>query len=104
MAAQRSMVLLRNENHTLPLRKKVSSIAVIGPLANDGTDLDGGWGVDGETPAVTVEAGLRSKLPGATSLSRAAAKSVARFPAAFDDFLPGGKKHLRNRRGNLQRD
>src|ERR1035437_10331890 len=34
-AAQESIVLLRNENNTLPLRKDVKSIAVIGPNADD---------------------------------------------------------------------
>src|SRR6266481_6203025 len=63
IAAQRTMVLLRNTNHTLPFSKNLSSIALIGPLANEGLDLDGGWGVDGETPAVTVEEALRKKLP-----------------------------------------
>ncbi|WP_405605851.1 glycoside hydrolase family 3 C-terminal domain-containing protein [Polaribacter sp. Asnod1-A03] len=33
--AQKSMVLLKNENNTLPLKKDVKSIAVIGPNAND---------------------------------------------------------------------
>ncbi len=92
IAAQRSMVLLRNENHTLPLSKKVSSIALIGPLANDGIDLDGGWGVDGETPAVTVEAGLRNKLPGVTITSARGGEIRRTIPSRFDDFLPGGKK------------
>ncbi len=31
---RRSMVLLKNENHTLPLQKTVKKIAVIGPLAD----------------------------------------------------------------------
>lgn len=33
--AQKSIVLLKNENNTLPLKKNVKSIAVIGPNAND---------------------------------------------------------------------
>jgi len=92
VAAQRSMVLLRNEGHTLPLSKSVTSIAVIGPLANAATDLDGGWGVDGETPAVTVEEGIRAKLPGATVRYARGGEIRRTIPSVFDDFLPGGKK------------
>jgi len=33
--AQKSIVLLKNENNTLPLKKDVKSIAVVGPNAND---------------------------------------------------------------------
>ena len=91
-AAQRSMVLLRNEHHALPLQKHISSIALIGPLANEGTDLDGGWGVTGETPAVTVEQGLRKKLPNA-KISYARGGEIHRtISSRFDDFFPGAKK------------
>ena len=45
--AARSMVLLRNENHTLPLSKELKKVAVIGPLADSGHDIEGGWTVEG---------------------------------------------------------
>ncbi len=45
--AARSMVLLRNESHTLPLTRSLKKIALIGPLANSATDLEGGWTVEG---------------------------------------------------------
>ncbi len=92
IAAQRSMVLLRNEHHALPLSKKISSIALIGPLANDGIDLDGGWGVDGETPAVTVEEGLRKKLPNAVIASARGGEIRRTIASRFDDFFPSTKK------------
>jgi beta-glucosidase len=41
--AAESMVLLKNEDATLPLRRGLRSIAVIGPLANARRDLEGGW-------------------------------------------------------------
>jgi beta-glucosidase len=37
-AADESMVLLNNNNHTLPLSTSTSSIAVVGPLADDALD------------------------------------------------------------------
>jgi beta-glucosidase len=76
----------------MPLQKHISSIALIGPLANEGTDLDGGWGVTGETPAVTVEQGLRKKLPNA-KISYARGGEIHRtISSRFDDFFPGAKK------------
>ncbi len=92
VAAQRSVVLLRNDGHTLPLSKSVTSIAVIGPLATAATDLDGGWGVDGETPAVTVEEGIRAKLPGASVRYARGGEIRRTIPSVFGEFLPVGKK------------
>ena len=91
-AAQRTMVLLRNENHALPLNKTVSSIALIGPLANEPADLDGGWGVTGETPAVTVEEGLRKKMPNAKIAFARGGEIRRTISSRFDDFFPGAKK------------
>ncbi|HQE92760.1 MAG TPA: beta-glucosidase BglX [Anaerolineae bacterium] len=65
-AAQRSMVLLRNEGRLLPLSKNLKHVAVIGPLADSKEATEGSWMVFGHTPAaVTVLEGIRAKLPGA---------------------------------------
>jgi beta-glucosidase len=45
--AQESFVLLQNDYKTLPL-KKSSSIALIGPLANDKNNMLGTWAVSGD--------------------------------------------------------
>ncbi|MCA9969379.1 MAG: glycoside hydrolase family 3 C-terminal domain-containing protein [Anaerolineales bacterium] len=67
-AARESTVLLKNDGGLLPLSKKVKSVAVIGPNADDATVLFGNYhGTPSE--AVTVLAGVRGKLaPGATLL------------------------------------
>ncbi len=66
LAAQRSMVLLRNEGRLLPLAKSLKNVAVIGPLADSKEATEGSWMVFGHTPAaVTVLEGIRAKLPGA---------------------------------------
>jgi beta-glucosidase len=92
VAAERTMVLLRNQNHTLPISKNVSSIALIGPLANEATDLDGGWGVQGQTPAITVEEGLHKKFPSARITYSRGGEIRRTIPSRFDDFFPGAKK------------
>ena len=61
-AAQRSIVLLRNEARALPLQKSLRSVAVIGPLGDATEDIKGSWTVEGG-PAVSVLEGLRAKLP-----------------------------------------
>jgi beta-glucosidase len=92
IAAQRSMVLLRNENHTLPLKKDISSVALIGPLANAPIDLNGGWGIPGQTPAVTIEEGLRQKLPNAKIAYERGGEIRRTIKSFFDDFFPGAAK------------
>jgi beta-glucosidase len=64
VAAERSAVLLRNEGGLLPLdRKRVKSLAVIGPLADSERDTLGPWVFLQNNPkAVSVLAGLREKL------------------------------------------
>jgi beta-glucosidase len=49
-AAMRSCVLLKNENKVLPLSaQNLGSLAVIGPLADDGYEQLGTWVFDGES-------------------------------------------------------
>jgi len=91
-AAQRSMVLLRNENKLLPLARTVSSLAVIGPLADSKADTEGSWMVFGHVPAaVTVLEGLRAKLPGAKIVHAAGPEIRRQVPSFFDNFAPGPK-------------
>ena len=89
--AARSMVLLKNDNHTLPLSKSVKKIAVIGPLADSARDIEGGWTVEGlfggasKSHPVTVLAGIKNKLGTAVEINFVAGPSPARvFPSLFD--------------------
>ncbi len=61
--ARRSMVLLRNEGGSLPIRRDLGAIAVVGPLADDAEDPIGPWGGAGGR-ATTVLAALERRLPG----------------------------------------
>ncbi len=93
LAAQRSMVLLRNEGKALPLSKALTHLAVIGPLADSKADTEGSWMVFGHVPAaVTVLEGIRAKLPNA-QVTHAPGPEIRRQVASFfDDFVPGPKK------------
>ncbi|SHM13873.1 glycoside hydrolase family 3 protein [Flavobacterium saccharophilum] len=59
--AQQSMVLLRNENNTLPLSKKIKKIAVLGPNADNSISILGNYN---GTPSklTTVLQGIKEKL------------------------------------------
>jgi beta-glucosidase len=89
VAAQRSMVLLRNEGNVLPLVKgdpKVSSVAVIGPLADAKRDMRGSWSfVDDVKSVVTVVEGVRAKLGSSVKVEYAPGVDLARsYPSLFD--------------------
>ncbi|MFZ0061508.1 MAG: glycoside hydrolase family 3 N-terminal domain-containing protein, partial [Pyrinomonadaceae bacterium] len=47
-SAARSLVLLKNEGHVLPLSKNLKAIAVVGPLADSQKDVIGSWTGDGK--------------------------------------------------------
>ncbi|MBN2011873.1 beta-glucosidase BglX [candidate division KSB1 bacterium] len=46
ITAQQSIVMLKNDNKTLPLSKAIQNIAVIGPLADDPYEQLGTWSFD----------------------------------------------------------
>ncbi len=91
--ATRSMVLLKNENHTLPLKTSIKNIAVIGPLADSTHDIEGGWTVEGmfgsgsKSHPVTVLAGIKSKLGSGAQVTYVAGPTPQRqYPSMFDTF------------------
>ncbi len=69
-AVRQSLVLLKNENQTLPLSKNIGSLAVSGSGADDTGRQCGGWSVvwQGQTGNV---------VPGATSILSAIKKTVS---------------------------
>jgi beta-glucosidase len=71
--AQKSIVLLRNEGHFLPLSKSTGSIAVIGPLADSKADMLGNWSGKGKaSDAVSVLDGVRARMGTGTLYSKGA--------------------------------
>lgn len=61
--ATESLVLLKNQDATLPLAKSIGKIAVIGPLVNSPVDQMGAWVMDGQAPEVrTPLAAMRERF------------------------------------------
>lgn len=59
-AAERSMVLLKNDKQVLPL-KKTGTIAVVGPFADNPADMLGTWSMGGDPKqVVTILNGIRN--------------------------------------------
>ncbi len=64
IAAEKSFVLLKNENETLPISKTIKEVAVIGDLANNKSEMNGNWTGDGKpTDPITVLEALKAKFP-----------------------------------------
>jgi beta-glucosidase len=96
--ASRSMVLLRNENRTLPLSKSLKKVAVIGPLADSKQEIEGGWTVEGlfspgggKSHPVTVLAGIKNKLGSNAQVTLVAGPMPARLYPGFMDAFSGRK-------------
>ena len=86
IAAQRSAVLLRNEANTLPLKKSMRSIAVIGPLADSKPDTMGSWSLAGKyDDTVTVLAGIRAKVGPSMEVRYAKGVEIKRGNASIFD-------------------
>jgi beta-glucosidase len=63
LAAREGIVLLKNTPKTLPFRKDLGTIAVIGPLADDARSSLGNWAADGRREeALSVLAGVRAAV------------------------------------------
>jgi len=68
-AARKSIVLLKNNNDLLPL-KKAGNIAVIGPLADSKRDMIGNWSAAGDwQKAVSLLDGIKNSISHAANIS-----------------------------------
>ncbi|MGF1638653.1 MAG: glycoside hydrolase family 3 C-terminal domain-containing protein [Cyclobacteriaceae bacterium] len=89
-ASRESMVLLKNESQTLPLKKKLNSLAVIGPNADDYQVLLGNYHGTSKEMSTVLEA-IREKVGSETTLYYAqgseVAKGVTTVKAISSSFL-----------------
>lgn len=90
----RSMVLLKNDHHALPLSNTIKNVAVIGSLADSPGDITGGptpagiFGQGPDAPAVTVLAALRTRLGPDAHVAYVPGPAMSKvFPSMFDAFL-----------------
>lgn len=93
-AARESIVLLKNENHLLPLNKQqVKSIAVVGINANN--TAFGAYSGNPAGTAVSVLQGIQNKVDGNIEVLHVPWKAVnglESYELISNDFFPGGLK------------
>ncbi|MBD0726002.1 glucan 1,4-alpha-glucosidase [Flavobacterium sp. L1I52] len=83
VASQKSIVLLKNQNQTLPLSKQIKTIAVIGPNANDPQSLWGNYSGFPSNP-ITVLKGIQNKLEPAAKVLYAQGTDLAKGVPAMN--------------------
>ncbi|WP_246849978.1 beta-glucosidase BglX [Rufibacter roseolus] len=94
--ARRTMVLLKNRNQTLPL-KKTGSIALVGPLVKSQVDQLGNWNGAGDwKQAISVEQGIRNVAGPGLKITYAKGANIA------DDTLM--LRRLNAHGGNIEVD
>ena len=74
--ARKSIVLLKNESHALPLKKSIKTLAVIGPNADDAEVLLGNYNGEPTAPITPLE-GIRRKVGAATRVVYARGSDIA---------------------------
>ena len=89
-AIQRSVVLLRNEQSTLPLNKsQIKSIAVIGPLGDAEADLLDMWGaLNKPGPTVSILQGIKNKVGDSVRVDFAHGPNIRRDIPSFFENVP----------------
>ena len=93
--ARKSIVLLKNENHLLPLSKNVRSIAVIGPLAKEKKQMLGFWSTEWPDSNYIVSQweGLQNKLGPSTKIIYASGCGIEDSSrAGFDEAIAAARQ------------
>ena len=86
--AARSMVLLKNAGQVLPL-KKSGTIALVGPLANNQSEMLGTWAVSGDkTKSVTIQQGIQNVAGNAVKILYAKGANITNDTAFAKRISP----------------
>ncbi len=86
--AKKSIVLLKNQNELLPLKKNGQKIAVIGAFADDKTSPLGNWRLAAEeNSAVSLLEGLKSYTGNTISYTKGADVSIGETPFATEVII-----------------
>jgi beta-glucosidase len=94
-AAQKSVVLLKNENNALPLSKDIKTIAVIGPNADNFESLIGNYNGIPKNP-VTILQGITGKVTPGTKVIYAEGSDLA---AGIHNLTPIPSRYMQTEDG-----
>ncbi|MBS1559758.1 MAG: beta-glucosidase BglX [Bacteroidetes bacterium] len=96
--AAQSFVLLKNQNHLLPLKKQ-GTIALIGPLADAVENMTGTWSVAAHfSKSITVRKGLESATAGKAKIIYAKGSNLYEDAHLEEIATPFGKTLHRDKR------
>lgn len=87
-AARESIVLLKNEKNILPLDKNIKSIAVIGPNADNKSNLTYRYGISRPDKGITALQGIKNKLGDKVTINYAKGCNVTSENWANEEILP----------------
>lgn len=92
--ARKSIVLLKNQDKLLPLKKDLKKIAVIGPLGNNKEDMNGSWSFFGEAEhPVSILEGIQGKVSATTKVTYAPGCNLYdNSTALFDEAIAAAKQ------------
>lgn len=92
--AQRSIVLLKDQDNVLPLAKDVKNIALIGPLGKAKRDLEGSWIPQSDTTQViSLYEGIRNVVGSGTSINYVKGTDVhGKEPDNFSEAVVAAQK------------
>ena len=96
--ARKSIVLLKNENKILPLKKDIGTVAVIGPNADQWLTLLGNYNGTPSDP-ITPLRGIREKLAGHSKVLYAQGSELAEGLPTFEKIPAGVLFHGKNEKG-----
>ncbi len=86
--ARESMVLLKNENATLPIKESIKKIAVIGPLADDKDSPLGNWRASAEAnTAVSLLDGVKNAVANDVKINYAEGCKFVTGGRSFSTYL-----------------
>lgn len=95
-AARECMVLLKNQDQTLPFNKSIKKIAVIGPLANRKKDLLSWWGGNysqwKSEEVISVLDGLKKSADSSVEIRYAEGVKLDGFEPKGQDLIPEAVK------------
>lgn len=87
-AARESIVLLKNDKSVLPLSKNIKSIAVIGPNADNISNLTNRYGVSRVNKGLTALEGIKNKVGGKIQINYAKGGAVTNANWQLEEILP----------------
>ncbi|OQP65741.1 beta-glucosidase [Niastella vici] len=89
--AARSLVLLKNDNKILPL-KKAGTIVLVGPLANNHTEMLGTWAVSGDnSKSITIQEGMQNVAGNSVQITYAKGANITDDTAFAKRISPFNK-------------